>query len=294
MMMFQVKCSELVSLLETVPPDSAGVPPTDLVSPSIPEARSPLELWESRELVVTCGEISSEQLSTGYWLSSNTGDRHELHPAHLESVDLLSVSQKYISSLDLLSAAKEVTKERTLATDRKKKGVKKSMMETKVLQNKNIISAFKDGKNVTLRGRGFARTAFKTDPFRTRPPNTSRPPSLHVDDFLVLEMKGQQPTGPTGYNKQSMKAAKELFAQREAEAALKPPTLMREATREPVGFSRGRGRAERGTDRGGRSFRGGGTGNSRNFRKVVNPTLILTIDFIDCHHYLPPVLIMLG
>ena len=96
---------------------------------------------------------------------------------------------------------------------------------------------------------------------------------LQVDDFLVLEMKGQQPTGPTGYNKQSMKAAKELFAQREAEAALKPPTLMREATREPVGFSRGRGLAERGTDRGGRSFRGGGAGNSRNFRKVVNPNI---------------------
>ena len=270
-MMFQVKCSELVALLETVPPDSPSLPPTELTCPAIPEARSPLELWEGRELVVTCGEISSEQLSSGYWLNSDTGHKHQQSlPAVLETVDLLSVSQKYINSLDLLSAAKEVTKERTLATDRKKKGVKKSMMETKVLQNKNIISAFKDGKNVTLRGRGFSRTAFKTDPFRTRPPNTSRPPSLHVDDFLVLEMKGQQPTGPTGYNKQSMKAAKELFAQREAEAALKPPSLMREATREPVGFSRGRGRAERGTDRGGRSFRGGGAGNSRNFRKVVN------------------------
>ena len=271
-MMLQVKCSELVSLLETVPPDSTL--PADLGCPAIPEARSPLELWAGRDLVVTCGQISSEQLSTVYWLTSDTTeDKHETQPAHLESVDLLSVSQKYLSALDLLSAAKEVTKERTLATDRKKKGVKKSMMETKVLQNKNIISAFKDGKNVTLRGRGFARTAFKTDPFRTRPPNTSRPPSLHVDDFLVLEMKGQQPTGPTGYNKQSMKAAKELFAQREAEAALKPPSLMREATREPVGFSRGRGRTERGNDRGGRSFRGGGAGNSRNFRKVVNPNI---------------------
>merc|ERR1719331_2887703 len=175
-----------------------------------------------------------------------------------QTLDLLGGSQKYLSGLDILSAAKEVTKERTLATDRKKKGVKKSMMETKVLQNKNIISAFKDGKNVTLRGRGFARTAFKTDPFRTRPPNTSRPPSLHVDDFLVLEMKGQQPTGPTGYNKQSIKAAKELFAAREAENALKPPSQLREATREPVvPFNRGGGRGGRG-DRGGsgRGFRG--------------------------------------
>ena len=267
--MLQVKCSELVTLLETVPgaPADSVVPP-DLLTSSLPEARSPLELWAGRDLAVSCREISSEQLSTVYWLSSQSDPVDSGQPQ--ATVDLLAVSQKYLSSLDLLSAAKEVTKERTLATDRKKKGVKKSLMETKVLQNKNIISAFKDGKNVTLRGRGFARTAFKTDPFRTRPPNTSRPPSLHVDDFLVLEMKGQQPTGPTGYNKQSVKAAKELFALREAEAALKPPPMMREATREPVGLSRGRGRAERGTDRGGRSFRGGGANNSRNFRKADN------------------------
>ena len=35
-----------------------------------------------------------------------------------------------------------------------------------------------------------------------------------------------------------VKAAKELFAQREAEAALKPPPVLREATREPVGLTR--------------------------------------------------------
>ncbi|XP_015587357.1 protein virilizer isoform X2 [Cephus cinctus] len=40
-----------------------------------------------------------------------------------------------------------------------------------------------------------------SDPFRSRPPNTSRPPSLHVDDFVALETCGAQPTGPTGYNK---------------------------------------------------------------------------------------------
>ncbi|XP_011634486.1 protein virilizer [Pogonomyrmex barbatus] len=40
-----------------------------------------------------------------------------------------------------------------------------------------------------------------SDPFRSRPPNTSRPPSLHVDEFVALETCGAQPTGPTGYNK---------------------------------------------------------------------------------------------
>lgn len=54
------------------------------------------------------------------------------------------------------------------------------------------------------RGRGFSRpTQSRGDLFRSRPPNTSRPPSLHVDDFLALETCGAQPTGPTGYNKLS-------------------------------------------------------------------------------------------
>jgi len=53
-----------------------------------------------------------------------------------------------------------------------------------------------------MRGRGFPRTPpSRGDLFRSRPPNTSRPPSLHVDDFLALETCGAQPTGPTGYNK---------------------------------------------------------------------------------------------
>ena len=253
---FQVKYSELITLLESLPVD-VPLPSPEPPTVSLPPPRTPLELWASRDTVVGAGDISSEQLSMVYWthgdMEMDTGSE-----TVTQTLDLLGVSQKYLSGLDIQSAAKEVTKERTLATERKKKGVKKSMMETKVLQNKNIISAFKDGKNVNLRGRGFARTTFKSDQFRTRPPNTSRPPSLHVDDFLVLELKGQQPTGPTGYNKQSVKAAKELFAQREADAMLKPPQMMREATREPVGVSRGRGRGERGGERSGasRGFRG--------------------------------------
>lgn len=54
------------------------------------------------------------------------------------------------------------------------------------------------------RGRGFPRAVqSRPDLFRSRPPNTSRPPSLHVDDFNLLENCGAQPTGPTGYNKLS-------------------------------------------------------------------------------------------
>ncbi|XP_029174643.1 protein virilizer [Nylanderia fulva] len=53
-------------------------------------------------------------------------------------------------------------------------------------------------------GGGVGRGA---DPFRSRPPNTSRPPSLHVDEFVALETCGAQPTGPTGYNKLSIRGS---------------------------------------------------------------------------------------
>lgn len=52
----------------------------------------------------------------------------------------------------------------------------------------------------TPRGRGFPRTAIsRGDLFRSRPPNTSRPPSLHVDDFLAMESGGS-----SNYNKRDI------------------------------------------------------------------------------------------
>ncbi|XP_015786330.1 protein virilizer homolog [Tetranychus urticae] len=47
-----------------------------------------------------------------------------------------------------------------------------------------------------MRNRGFGRpgsmmhSSRANDPFRSRPPNTSRPPSMHVDDFVALEKSG--------------------------------------------------------------------------------------------------------
>jgi hypothetical protein len=119
-----------------------------------------------------------------------------------------------------------------------KKKPKKSLLEAKALANKKLISTFKDGGTFpglpVGRGRGFHRTSGqRLDAFRSRPANTSRPPSLHVDDFLLLQMKGQQPTGPTGYNRQSVKAAQELFAEREAKSK-GAMVGFRDVTKQPV------------------------------------------------------------
>ena len=55
-----------------------------------------------------------------------------------------------------------------------------------------------------MRGRGFGRGGMnnnRNDPFRSRPPNTSRPPSMHVDDFIKMEFSdgnSNQMSGPQG------------------------------------------------------------------------------------------------
>lgn len=46
----------------------------------------------------------------------------------------------------------------------------------------------------STRGRGYGRqsglhSTRVNDPFRSRPPNTSRPPSMHVDDFVAMESR---------------------------------------------------------------------------------------------------------
>lgn len=59
---------------------------------------------------------------------------------------------------------------------------------------KNYRDIFKNCSRGFGRGQAAAssRGGGHFDPFRSRPPNTSRPPSLHVDDFVALESS----TGP--------------------------------------------------------------------------------------------------
>ena len=200
-----------------------------------------------------------ERLNTCYWnvLSleeSNNIDNDNLissiDPEHNSNESLINVNLIELSScistnpsepFDLLTQVRQVCDEKSLfetEASKLKKKPKKSLLEAKALANKKLISTFNAGGTVpglpTGRGRGFHRTSGqRLDAFRSRPANTSRPPSLHVDDFLLLQMRGQQPTGPTGYNRQSVKAAQELFAEREAKSK-GAMVGFRDVTKQPV------------------------------------------------------------
>ena len=62
-----------------------------------------------------------------------------------------------------------------------------------------------------MRGRGFGRgmSGNRHDPFRSRPPNTSRPPSMHVDDFIKME--NQQGPSIPGNNNMGRRGPDKVF-----------------------------------------------------------------------------------
>ena len=99
-------------------------------------------------------------------------------------VDLLELSSKYFTDFDIKSNLEKLWSDplSDVIQPKENGGVDKNIALTNRLPfprdtNKRIIS----GRG---RGRPFPRT---NDPFRSRPPNTSRPPSMHVDDFVALE-----------------------------------------------------------------------------------------------------------
>ena len=218
-----------------------------------------------------------ERLNSCYWnitaLEDSNNDEHDTmgntmdvdHSTNeqlvrVNLIDLaLAISSDPKEAFDLTTRVRQVCDEKSLfetEASKLKKKPKKSLLEAKALANQKLISTFNAGGAVPGlsmgRGRGFHRTSGqRLDAFRSRPANTSRPPSLHVDDFLILQMRGQQPQGPTGYNRQSVKAAQELFAEREAKSkgamvgfrdVTKAPVYCDETSQEISGISHSAGK----------------------------------------------------
>lgn len=153
-----------------------------------------------------------EQLTTNYWCSKSSPNRFDEIAAadvHLPITDSVSCDLNDVIKACLppdwnllsdckrllhLSASPQSTRERTTSAP---------CFRTRRVEVEPTTGR-PEKKIYISRGRGFSRAATnRADLFRSRPPNTSRPPSLHVDDFLALETCGAQPTGPTGYNKLS-------------------------------------------------------------------------------------------
>lgn len=190
----------------------------DAIEIILPPPESLLTQFAHRPVFSIC-EPDDDRLSQGYWLSVPASDETDQDTEQV-TCNLLDLTREYIPDFHLLSDSvrlcrlraglgDEVDVDRTDVDITKKRvaGDDSKYMSTDLKTRRPFVTP--------MRGRGFSRPVpQRGDLFRSRPPNTSRPPSLHVDDFVALETCGAQPTGPTGYNKLSMRAAKDMMVTR--------------------------------------------------------------------------------
>ncbi|KAL1380601.1 hypothetical protein pipiens_014065 [Culex pipiens pipiens] len=169
----------------------------------LPQAEGIVTQYASRSVFIVSEEFE-DQLKASYWLSFSPCDEdleREQIPCDLQELAKSCLTGDCNLTSDCkrllhLSASPHSTRDR-VATAPCFRTRRVEVEPSTGRPEKKIFAT-------PLRGRGFTRAPItRGDLFRSRPPNTSRPPSLHVDDFLALETCGAQPTGPTGYNKLS-------------------------------------------------------------------------------------------
>ncbi|KAK3914172.1 Protein virilizer-like protein [Frankliniella fusca] len=191
---------------------------SDVGEVTLPPPESLLTQFSLRPVFTIC-ESDDDRLSLGYWLSVPTSDEGDQDTEQV-ACDLLDFSREHIPDLHLLAESVRLCRLRAGLgedVDVERSDVENSKKRVTGDDVKYLSSDLKTRRPFVtpMRGRGFSRPVpQRGDLFRSRPPNTSRPPSLHVDDFVALETCGAQPTGPTGYNKMSMRAAKDMMATR--------------------------------------------------------------------------------
>ncbi|XP_068224412.1 protein virilizer isoform X3 [Palaemon carinicauda] len=178
----------------------------ELSEPTGPEMETLQALFASR--VVWTVPVSDDEIPS-FWLVPpvfEDADEMEMIPSNL-----LDTCRQYAGDYDLLGTLHKLVKGQGAQSLTPQKLCK---APPRYKPSAAAIRPDKRGRPFVapMRGRSFNRGMnSRSDPFRSRPPNTSRPPSLHVDDFVALESTGHQPTGPTGYNKISFGRGKFLL-----------------------------------------------------------------------------------
>ncbi|KAJ8972217.1 hypothetical protein NQ314_000278 [Rhamnusium bicolor] len=140
--------------------------------------------------IFSSADACDERLTARYWLAAPTDEGD----SDMENVscDLIEICRQNLRQE--YNIVKEVERLCRISRSDNPDDKDKQIDVQKIKMKKPFVTP--------MRARNFARTVQqRPDLFRSRPPNTSRPPSLHVDDFVALETCGAQPTGPTGYNK---------------------------------------------------------------------------------------------
>ncbi|XP_050986920.1 protein virilizer homolog [Labeo rohita] len=201
----------LESLLENVAGlrqiiESSGDAPTNTepeTEPTLP-APEPLQTQFNHRTVYVLSDVLDEQLKA-LWFSPFQSDEMETE-VDMVKVDLVALAQQCCPDLDLKAEL-----ERSFLSEPTSPGHSKPTKGFRLGKHKHETFITSSGNSEYVepakrahimaaprgRGRGaFGQLSRPHDIFRQRKQNTSRPPSMHVDDFLAAEFKEVgQPTG---------------------------------------------------------------------------------------------------
>ncbi|XP_037294737.1 protein virilizer isoform X2 [Manduca sexta] len=162
--------------------DAPLTPPAEVPDVPLPAPDTLVSQFASRT-VYAIGEASDERLTSSYWLNvpAITGE-DDANDHELVSCDIMEIANTYLSAGAGAGAgpgggaggAAGCGAEALSSAVRRLAGCLDTRPEARPSDDKRPAVS-------VCRGRGEG-----ADAFRSRPPNTSRPPSLHVDDFTAL------------------------------------------------------------------------------------------------------------
>ncbi|XP_076868822.1 protein virilizer homolog isoform X2 [Brachyhypopomus gauderio] len=166
------------------------------IEPTLP-APEPLQNQFNNRTVYVLSDMLDEQLRA-FWLSPFQSDEMETEQ-DMVKVDLVALAQQCCPDLDLKAEL-----ERSFLSEPTSPGHSKPSKGFRLGKHKHETFITSSGKSEYVepakrahimaaprgRGRGaFGQLSRPHDIFRQRKQNTSRPPSMHVDDFLAAEFK---------------------------------------------------------------------------------------------------------
>ncbi|XP_039535377.1 protein virilizer homolog isoform X3 [Pimephales promelas] len=191
----------LRQIIESSGDATANVEPE--TEPTLP-APEPLQAQFNHRTVYVLSDVLDEQLKA-LWFSPFQSDEMETE-VDMVKVDLVALAQQCCPDLDLKAEL-----ERSFLSEPTSPGHSKPTKGFRLGKHKHETFITSSGKSdyvepakrahimAAPRGRGrgaFGQLCRPHDIFRQRKQNTSRPPSMHVDDFLAAEFKDVGP--PTG------------------------------------------------------------------------------------------------
>ncbi|XP_074646809.1 uncharacterized protein LOC141902811 [Tubulanus polymorphus] len=236
----------------------------------------PVSIQFTMRPIYTITDNEDDRLNFNYWLNYPVDDSDS--ETELIRCDFEDMCHKFYPDFDLKA---ELLKG-SLSSDAHKP--KKKQRNARHRDTINTSSTRGRGRRqafiAPMRGRGFGRgsqSSRPNDPFRSRPPNTSRPPSMHVDDFVKFEGNGGN--GNNGGGAGGGSGGKEFSGGRGGGGRgrnfdrvrgggggggrgrfFSPPGVY---GRRDTASRNGRGGSDRGPGRGGGQTRGGGANGSR-------------------------------